>query len=117
MPAPLSPTGNPVQSGLRQASRLRSQEEEDVLLRRTQTASFWRDKFSVSGEDLDFIHELILDAESPMTTGLLALRMIQEYQRRETARMESELKKGTVYQPKDPYEVGQTLIFPPWTSW
>ena len=112
VPAPLSPTGNPVQSGLRQASRLRSQEEEDVLLRRTQTASFWRDKFSVSGEDLDFIHELILDAESPMTTGLLALRMIQEYQRRETARMESELKKGAVYQPKDPYEVGQTLIFP-----
>ena len=95
-----------------QASRLRFQEEEDVLLRRTQTASFWRDQFSLSSEDLDFIHGLILDAESPMTTGLLALRMIQEYQRRETARMESELRKGIVYQPKDPYTVGQTLIFP-----
>jgi hypothetical protein len=83
-----------------------------VLLRRTQTASFWRDQFSVSSEDLDFIHGLILDAESPMTTSQLALHLIREYQRRETARMESELKKGTVYEPKNPYTVGQTLIFP-----
>ena len=50
-----------------------------MLLRRTQTASFWRDQFSVSSEDLDFIHGLILDAVSPMTTSLLALRLIQEY--------------------------------------
>ena len=83
-----------------------------MLLRRTQTASFWRDRFRVSDEDLDFIHELILDAESPTTTSQLALRLIQEYQRRETARMESELKKGAVYQPKNLYDVGETLIFP-----
>ena len=83
-----------------------------MLLRRTQTASFWRDQFSVSSEDLDFIHGLILDAVSPMTTSLLALRLIQEYQRRETARMESELRKGTVYQPQSSYTTGQTLIFP-----
>jgi len=83
-----------------------------VLLRRTQTASFWRDQFRVTDEDLDFTHELILDAESPMTTGQLALRLIREYQRRETARMESELKKGAVYQPKNLYDVGETLIFP-----
>ncbi len=83
-----------------------------MLLRRTQTAAFWRDQFNVSSEDLDFIHNLILDAVSPMTTGLLALRLIQEYQRRETARMESELKKGTIYQPKSSYAIGQTLVFP-----
>ena len=83
-----------------------------MLLRRTQTASFWRDQFNVSHEDLDFIHGLILDAESPMTTSQLALQLIQEYQRRETARMESELKKGTVYQPGNDYSVGETLIFP-----
>ena len=47
-----------------------------------------------------------------MTTGLTALRLIREYQRRETARMESELRKGAVYQPKESYAVGQTLIFP-----
>ncbi|MCY3709022.1 MAG: hypothetical protein OXG26_09000, partial [Caldilineaceae bacterium] len=95
-----------------QARRLCFQEEEDVLLRRTQTASFWRDQFRVTDEDLDFTHELILDAESPMTTDQLALQLIREYQRRETARMESELKKGAVYQPKNLYDVGETLIFP-----
>jgi hypothetical protein len=95
-----------------QARRLCFQKEEDVLLRRTQTASFWRDQFRVTDEDLDFVHELILDAESPMTTGQLALRLIREYQRRETARMESELKKGAVYQPQNLYDIGETLIFP-----
>ena len=111
-PGPLVPTSRTALSRLFQAGCLRFQEEEDVLLRRTQTASFWRDQFRVSDEDLDFIHELILDAESPMTTSQLALRLIQEYQRRETARMESELKKGAVYQPMNLYDVGETLIFP-----
>ena len=95
-----------------QARRLCFQEEEDVLLRRTQPASFWRDQFRVTAEDLDITHELILDAESPLTTDQLALRLIREYHRRETARMESELKKGAVYQPKNLYDVGETLIFP-----
>lgn len=112
VPALLIPTGKRALGRLIQAGRLRFQEEEDVLLRRTQTASFWRDQFRVSDEDLDFIHELILDAESPMTTSQLALRLIKEYQRRETARMESELKKGAVYQPMNLYDVGETLIFP-----
>lgn len=83
-----------------------------MLQRKTQTAAFWRDQFEVSGEDLDFVHGLILDADSPLTTQQLALRLIEEHQRRETARMESELAKGKIYQPKNSYEVGQTLVFP-----
>ena len=109
---PLPTGGARSRCSLMQTPRLPFWEEEYVLLRRTQTASFWRDQFSVSDEDLDFIHGLILDAESPMTTSQLALHLIQEYQRRETARMESELKKGIVYQPGNDYSVGQTLIFP-----
>lgn len=83
-----------------------------MLQRKTQTATFWRDLFEVTEEDLDFIHELVLDASSPMTTEKLALRLIEEYQRRETSRMESELSKGKIYQPDKPYDVGQTLVFP-----
>lgn len=85
-----------------------------MLPRRTQTASFWRDQFKVSNKDLDFIYNLVLNAASPMTmtTSLLALQLIQEYQRRETARMESELAKGKIYQPQSSYELGQILVFP-----
>jgi hypothetical protein len=83
-----------------------------VLQRKTQTAAFWRDQFEIAEEDLDFFHDQILDAEKPLTTAQLALRIIEEYQRRETSRMESELSKGHIYQPSEGYEVGQKLVFP-----
>ena len=83
-----------------------------MLQRKTQTAAFWRDQFELTQEDLDFAHELVLDADPPLTSDQLALRVIGEYQRRETSRMESELSKGRIYQPDKLYEVGQTLVFP-----
>ena len=83
-----------------------------MLQRKTQTAAFWRDQFEIDEEDLDFFHDQILDAETPLTTRQLAMLIIQDYQRRETSRMESELSKGRIYQPSEAYEVGQTLVFP-----
>ncbi len=83
-----------------------------MLQRKTQTAAFWRDQFEITEEDLDFFHNLILDADPPLTTAQLALHVIQEYQRRETSRMESELSKGKIYQPGESYGVGQKLVFP-----
>ncbi|HRJ43490.1 MAG TPA: hypothetical protein PL105_16505, partial [Caldilineaceae bacterium] len=82
------------------------------MQRKTQTAAFWRNQFEVTQDDLDFIHELVLDASSPLTTEQLSQRLIEEYQRRETSRMESELSKGKIYQPDKAYAVGQTLVFP-----
>ncbi len=83
-----------------------------MLQRKSQTAAFWRDQFEVTQDDLDYIHELVLDASSPLTTEKLALRLIEEYLRREANRMESELSKGKIYQPDKSYAVGQTLVFP-----
>ena len=83
-----------------------------MLPRQTQTAAFWRDQFEITSDDLDFLYTLLLDAQSPKTTDLLATDLIQEYIRREDAKIESELSKGAVYLPKDHYESGQTLVFP-----
>ena len=83
-----------------------------MLQRKTQTAAFWRDQFEITQDDLDFIHELVLDANAPLMTAELALRLIEEYLRRETSRMDSELSKGRVYQPNKSYEMGQTVVFP-----
>lgn len=83
-----------------------------MLQRKTQTAAFWRDQFEVSEEDLDFLHDRILNADDPLTTEQLSLLLIEEYQRRETSRMETELAKGKIYQPANEYEVDQTLVFP-----
>jgi hypothetical protein len=83
-----------------------------MLQRQTQTAAFWRDEFEVTSSDLDFLYNLLLDAQSPKRLAELATALIQEYMRRENSRIEAELAKGVLYMPKQAYEVGQQLVFP-----
>lgn len=83
-----------------------------MLQRQTQTAAFWRDQFEVNAGDLDFLYNLLLDAQAPKRLDELATALIQEVMRREDAKIEAELTKGAVYVPKNSYEVGQTLVFP-----
>jgi hypothetical protein len=83
-----------------------------VLQRPTQTAAFWRDQFEVGADDVEFLYQFLLDAQKPQKLSELALSLIDEYLRRENARIEQELTKGAVYAPKHRYQVGQTLAFP-----
>lgn len=83
-----------------------------MLQRPTQTATFWRDQFEVTSTDLDFLYNLILDAQASRTVEQLALALIEEYVRRENTRIETELAKGAIYLPKNHYTVGQKLVFP-----
>ncbi|MEZ4612997.1 MAG: hypothetical protein R2838_22610 [Caldilineaceae bacterium] len=83
-----------------------------MLQRPTQTAAFWRDQFEVTAEDLDFLYDLLLDAQAPKSVKELAIALIDEYIRRENAKIEAELSKGAMYMPKETYTVGQTLVFP-----
>lgn len=83
-----------------------------MLQRQTQTAAFWRDHFEVTASDLDFLYNLLLDTQSSKHLEDLATMLIQEYMRRENAKIEAELAKGLVYLPKGQYQAGQTLVFP-----
>jgi hypothetical protein len=83
-----------------------------VLQRQTQTAAFWRDQFKVTPDDLGFLHDLLLDVQAPKTLSELAGALVQEYIRRENAKIEGELAKGAIYLPKNHYEVGQRIVFP-----
>ncbi len=83
-----------------------------MLQRQTQTAAFWRDQFETTPQDADFLYSLLLDAPAPKPLSELTLALIGEYLRRENARLEQELAKGAIYQPKERYQVGQTVVFP-----
>lgn len=83
-----------------------------MLQRQTQTAAFWRDQFEVTADDVEFLYQQLLDHQKPMPLQALAIALIQEYLRRENARIEQELRKGAIYLPKNRYEVGQKLVFP-----
>lgn len=83
-----------------------------MLQRQTQTATFWRDQFDVQNEDTEFLYNLLLDTQGPLTLAQLATALIEEYLRKEEAKIRSELAKGAVYMPKEQFTVGQAVVFP-----
>jgi hypothetical protein len=89
-----------------------NKKEKCVIQRKTQTDAFWREQFAVTSQDLGRIYDLLLDAGRPVATSVLARTLIEDNCRREEARIQAELKKGPVYQPRDSYQVGQQVAFP-----
>lgn len=82
-----------------------------MIQRKTQTSAYWQN-LSLSADDIEFLHNLLLDAEGPVPTRDLALALITEHCRREEAKLRAELARGTLYQPKKRYKVGEQVIFP-----
>jgi hypothetical protein len=82
-------------------------------MRRTQAEEYWRDEFDVTEKDLAVLYELFLEEGEPRFTAYLAQQMVERRCQEEEAALQKALeKKGTVYQPRDSYAVGQHLIFP-----
>jgi hypothetical protein len=88
------------------------QKECPVIQRRTQTATYWREQFTVSDKDIGHLYALVLDGAKPVTAPTLTLALMERHCRQEEEVIEAELSKGAVYQPKETYEIGDHLIFP-----
>ena len=83
-----------------------------MIIRETQTPAYWQE-FAVDDRDLDYLYELFLEDDSrPRTTDDLALALVRSRCEREEALIERELARGTPFQPKDSYEVGEQVVFP-----
>jgi hypothetical protein len=82
-----------------------------VIQRKTQTTEYWQG-FVLSPSDIEFLHNLLLDAEQPMSTPALAEVLIGERCRREEAELRAELGRGVIYQPKKRFAIGDKIIFP-----
>lgn len=73
---------------------------------------YW-ETFEVSGEDIEFLYNYLLEAETPLTSKELLEALIKERIRREKKAIEKQRSSGgVVYLPKETYKVNQTLIFP-----
>lgn len=82
-------------------------------MRRTQTEEYWRDEFDVTEEDLGVLYELFLEEGVPRSMAYLAERLIERRCQEEEAALQKALEeKGTIYQPRDSYAVGERLFFP-----
>ena len=83
-----------------------------MIQRATQSPDYWTQKFTVQTDDLDYLINLFLEDELPRTAEELALEVVRYRCQREEAALSRELIKGSLYQPKDSYHVGQQLVFP-----
>jgi hypothetical protein len=82
-----------------------------VIRRNTQDPAYWQE-FQVTDEDLDSLGNVLVEQEIPLSLDELARELVAYRLRVEESKIASELAKGTIYLPKDSYEVGETIVFP-----
>lgn len=76
------------------------------------TRSFWRDGFSVTTEDIDFLKAALLERETPLSTDELSLVVMQHRASTTASKKTTTPKKvGKRYSPYREYEVGESLLF------
>jgi hypothetical protein len=72
----------------------------------------WASAFTVSSEDVDYLINLLLEREIPMSSRELALALIQNKLETEASELQVMYEGAQIYNPSHPYEVGQRVIFP-----
>jgi hypothetical protein len=77
----------------------------------TQTVSYWGPAFSVEESDLDYLYNLLLENETPLTTDEMVESLIRRRCQRELESLEQRQQGAVVYMPKETYTVGQQLVF------
>lgn len=73
---------------------------------------YW-EAFEVQDEDIEFLYNYLLEAETPLTPKELVAALVQERIRRQKLILERQRTSGgDIYQPKGVFTVRQKLIFP-----
>ena len=80
--------------------------------RRTQTATYWQEQFDVAADDIEYLYSLLLDKNQPQPIDSMAKALVQRHCQQEEMSIRAELQRGTLYQPKASFEVGEQLVFP-----
>jgi hypothetical protein len=82
-----------------------------VTDRDTQTAAYWGDAFEIEDGDLDYLYNLMLEEETPLSTDEMVLDLIRRRVEREAQAAKRREQGTTLYRPKDTFAVGQQLVF------
>ena len=70
-------------------------------------------KFSIGEKDIEFIYNLLLDKEIPLSTEVLLKSLIKFRIHQEKDTSEKQLHgKKIIYLPRDEYHIGDKLVFP-----
>lgn len=83
-----------------------------MSLRPSQTAAYWTTDFELTEDDREFLAAYLEERDRPATDIDLARALIDHRFQREEQRIRRELARGKLYQPKNSYATGDTLVFP-----
>ncbi len=76
------------------------------------TSQIWAGKFNVSGADIDYLTNLLLERETPLSLEALALALIEKRQADEVEKARKRYEDVRPYRPSEIYAVGQRIMFP-----
>lgn len=83
-----------------------------MIQRKTQDPVYWSEDFTITAEDLQHLSTLLIEDELPRSSKELSRELVLHRARQEEAVIERALSKGTPYQPKRSFEVGEHVVFP-----
>lgn len=83
-----------------------------LIQRKTQDPAYWAEEFAIVPDDLQYLSTLLVEEELPRSAQELGHALVLHYCRQEEALIERTMSKGTPYQPKRSYEVGEQVVFP-----
>jgi hypothetical protein len=73
---------------------------------------YW-ETFQIQAEDIEFLYNFLLEAETPLTPSELVDALVEERVRRELATVEKQRSAaGEAYSPKNNFSLNQKLVFP-----
>lgn len=72
----------------------------------------WVRNFSIDKQDIDFITNLLLEQERPLSADVLARALVERKLSREADLVRERYKDTLQYNPSNAYQIGQRLVFP-----
>ncbi|MBN1565865.1 MAG: hypothetical protein JXA10_18625 [Anaerolineae bacterium] len=83
-----------------------------MLQLQTTTEQYWTEQFTITNEDVEFIFNLFLEEEVPLTSKEIAQRLVEYRLSQEVQVLRRQIERGEIFQPQNSYDVGQNLVFP-----
>jgi hypothetical protein len=83
-----------------------------LIQRKTQDPNYWGSEFTVTPDDLQYLSTLLVEDELPYSADELGQALISHRCQQEEALIQGAMSKGTPYQPKRSYEIGEQVVFP-----
>ena len=83
-----------------------------LIQRKTQNPTYWGDEFTITPDDLQYLSTCLVEDELPRSAEELGRALVLYRCRQEEMLIERAMSKGTLYQPKRSYEIGEQVVFP-----